>query len=66
MPELVGKLVDAGSMFWQSLEPRERALIMYGAAWLALAVVAGARRRDRDRLKLDILEELHEVHGARS
>lgn len=56
--ELVGKAVDAASMFWQSLEPRERAMLGYAAAWLMVAFVAGARRRERDNLKRELLEEI--------
>jgi ABC-type branched-subunit amino acid transport system substrate-binding protein len=56
--ELVAKAVDAASMFWQSLEPRERAALGYLAAWALLAMVAAARRVNRDRLKAELLEEL--------
>lgn len=56
--ELVAKLTDAASMFWLSLDQRERVMIGYAAAWVALVVFAGARRRDRDRLKRELLEEL--------
>jgi hypothetical protein len=63
--ELVGKLADAASMFWQSLEPQERAILAYAAAWVAVALVSGARRRDRDRLKSELLEELVANGGGR-
>lgn len=64
--ELVAKAADAALMFWQSLDSRERAMLAYGAAWLAVALIAGARRRERDRMKADILEELVAGGGVRS
>lgn len=64
MVELVAKAADAASMFWQALEPRERAMLGYAAAWLIVAALAAARRRDRDSLKRELLEELV-ASGAR-
>ena len=56
--ELLGKLSDAASMFWQALDDRERMLVVYGAAWFALVIVAGVASRQRDRLKAELREEL--------
>lgn len=65
--ELVAKAADAALMFWQSLDSRERAMLGYAAAWLAVALIAGARRRERERLKFEVLEELVAGgNGARS
>lgn len=63
--EVLTKAVDAASMFWQSLEQRERAMLGYAAVWLVVALVAGARRRDRDQLKREIFEELAGAGGSR-
>lgn len=64
--DLVAKAADAALMFWQSLDQRERALLGYAAVWVVAALVAGARRRERDRMKADILEELVAGGGVRS
>jgi len=63
--ETLSKLVDAASMFWQSLDERERMVVAYGAAWLVLVLVAGAAQRQRERLKAELLEELT-ADGGRS
>lgn len=62
--ELVAKAVDAATMFWQSLDSRERMLLGYAAAWLLLTLLAGARRYDRERLKQELREEL--ANGSRA
>lgn len=56
--ELVAKAADAALMFWQSLDTHERAVLAYGAAWLVFAAIAAAHRRDRERIKYEVLEEL--------
>lgn len=60
--ELLGKAADAASMFWQALDDRERMLIVYAGAWLVAMLVVGARKRDREALRREIVEELN---GAR-
>ncbi len=65
--ELVAKFADAAAMFWQALDSRERAMLGYAAAWLVIVSLAAARRRDRERLKFEVLEELVAGgNGARS
>ncbi len=64
--ELVGKAADAALMFWQSLDSRERAALGYFAAWVALAVLAAARRRDRENMMRDLRTELAGGDAARS
>jgi hypothetical protein len=59
--ELVAKAFDAASMFWASLDSRERATIGYMAAWMLFALIAGARRRERERIKQELRDELE--HG---
>lgn len=56
--ELFAKVADAGSMLWQALDERERMLVLYGAGWLVLALLVGLRKRERDALRDDVLEEL--------
>lgn len=46
--ELLFKAADAGSMFWQSLDERERLLLMYAAA-IAAALVFSAMQEKRER-----------------
>lgn len=48
--ELLGKLTDAGSMFWQSLDGRERLLMLYvGAAFLFLSYLTAKQQADAER-----------------
>lgn len=55
--EIAEKLADALSMFWQSLDERERRLFVLGVAWLAATIaVAPLERRRRQR-------ELDEIAG---
>jgi type II secretory pathway component PulM len=58
--ELLAKLGDAASMFWQSLDERERLIVLYGVFALALAVELlghADRERRREQRLLDRLEE---------
>ena len=57
--ELLGKAVDAASMFWQALDTRERMILAYAGAWVVFSLIMAAQRRSRDRLRAEILEELH-------
>ena len=67
MLELLAKATDAASMLWQSLDERERLLVLTGACYLVALFVAnayrvGRRRRDdelldRFRLELSALPE---------
>ncbi len=62
MNEIAAKLGDALSMFWQSLDQRERQLVLIGCAWLvALAVWTPIERRRRERER----ELLAEAVGRR-
>jgi hypothetical protein len=56
--ELLAKVADAGSMLWQALDERERMLVAYAGAWVALALLAAAQRRSRENLRRSIIEEL--------
>jgi len=56
--DLLSKAVDAGSMFWQALDERERLLVLYGAGYLAVMVLLAVNRSSRERLKREIREEL--------
>lgn len=63
---IVVKIRNAGELLWESLDGQERAVLMYAAAWLVIVLFAGARRRERDRLKAELLEELAAGGGVRS
>jgi type II secretory pathway component PulM len=64
--ELVGKAVDAASMFWQSLDQRERMMLAYAGAWVLVALLGRARQTGREQLKRELLEELAADGGART
>lgn len=46
------------AMVWEELDERERMIALYALAWLVFGAVAAYRRRDRERLKAEIREEL--------
>ena len=61
MGEIVEKLADSLSMFWQSLSLEERRLVLVGVVWVGLSVyslTAGRRRQERERAQLaDLVAE---------
>jgi type II secretory pathway component PulM len=57
--EIAAKLVDALSMFWQSLDERERRLLAIGAAWVAVSLVMlPLERRRKEREEAELIERL--------
>lgn len=59
MNEIAAKLADALSMFWQSLDERERQLVLVGAAYLvALAVWTPLERRRKAREREEIADAI--------
>jgi type II secretory pathway component PulM len=70
MSEIAAKLVDSLSMFWQSLDDRERRLLALGVAYLAALVVllpVEQRRKQRERGELadEVARLLVERSGGR-
>lgn len=57
MNEIVTKLADALSMFWQALDDHERRLLVAGVAWVSASLVLGAVERKRKARELDELAE---------
>lgn len=62
MGEIASKLTDAASMFWQSLDSHERRMLLYVGAYFAFTLLLAAQQRSRERLKLELREEI--VRGA--
>lgn len=58
MGEIASKLLDAASMFWQSLDEHERRVLLYMAVYLAVSMLVSAQARSRERLKVELREEL--------
>lgn len=57
MSEIAAKLVDALSMFWQSLDDRERRLLAIGSLYLLATIVAvPVERRRREREQAELVE----------
>lgn len=55
MQEIAAKLADALSMFWLSLDERERRLLAIGVAYVAAMIVVAPvehRRKQREREEL--------------
>ena len=59
MGEIASKLMDALSMFWQSLDEHERRVLLYMLVYFAVTMLVAAQQRSRERLKAELREELH-------
>lgn len=67
--EIAGKLADALSMFWQSLDERERRLLTIGAAYVvAVVLLAPVERQRRERERAEIADRIaaHLKEGSRA
>ncbi len=59
MNEIATKLADALSMFWQSLDDRERRLLVLGTLWVtAMIVAAPIERNRREREQSELAERI--------
>lgn len=59
MNEIAAKLADAMSMFWQSLDERERRLLAVGVAYvLAMIVVRPMERRRHEREQEELADKV--------
>lgn len=59
MTEIAAKLADALSMFWQSLDERERQVLALGVAYVAaMIVVAPIERRRKQREQEELATEV--------
>lgn len=59
MSEIAGKLADALSMFWQSLDDRERKLLAVGVAYVAaMIVLAPIERQRKQRERAELVEDV--------
>lgn len=58
MNEIATKLLDALQMFWQSLDERERRMLIYFAAYMGASLALSAHTRSRERLKVELREEI--------
>ncbi len=45
--EMVEKIVDAGQMLWQTMNQRERLILLYGVAFVTITVVEHLARGER-------------------
>jgi hypothetical protein len=60
--EIAGKLVDALSMFWQSLDEQEKRIVLYLGCYFAVTTALAYARARRERMIAELREEL--AHGA--
>jgi hypothetical protein len=64
--DIAAKLADALSMFWQSLDERERRLLVLGTLWLgAMVVAAPLERNRREREQSELAERIEQRLAAR-
>lgn len=65
---IVGKLTDALSMFWQALDDDERRIVMYAGCYLLVSVALGMQAKAserRERRLREVAAELLREHGSR-
>lgn len=60
MGEIASKLVDALSMFWQSLDESERRVVLYLAVYFASSVIFAVHKANEERRRVRLLAELRE------
>jgi hypothetical protein len=60
--EIAGKLIDALSMFWASLDEHEKRIVLYFAVYLTVTTALACARTRRERMIAELREEL--AHGA--
>jgi hypothetical protein len=63
---LLIKVRNAAELLWDSLDSRERMLVVYAGAWLVFMTLLSAQRKSRDRLRREIVEELSGAGGPQS
>jgi type II secretory pathway component PulM len=65
--EIATKLADALSMFWESLDERERRLLALGVAYVAaMIVVAPLERRRKQSEREELAVEVARILEARA
>jgi hypothetical protein len=55
---LLVKVRNAGELLWESLDSRERMLLVYACAWIGFVAVLSAQRRSRERFRQSIVDEV--------
>ena len=58
---MLAKLTDALAMFWSSLDARERHMLLYGVAFVAVQVVMASAKHDQDRREQQLLARVEEM-----
>jgi len=58
---MLAKLTDALAMFWQSLDERERHMLLYGVAFVAVQVAMAAAKHDQDKREQALLARVEEM-----
>lgn len=65
MGEIAGKLNDAAGMFWQSLDDRERRLLLIGGLYFAFSVYSMVAAKQREWQHEELVDEVLEKIEAR-
>lgn len=55
---LARKVLNAAELLWDSLDERERTVVVYAAAWTIVTALLALHQRQRERLKQELLQEL--------
>ena len=57
--ELFSKLADSASMFWQSLDERERFMVLYLGAVMVVGALASSQRKREEKLIARLRQEIN-------
>jgi len=57
---LARKITNASELLWDSLDERERMIVVYAAAWTVVVGLLSLRQRSRDRFRRELVAE----HGG--
>ena len=55
------KVANASELLWESLDSRERMMVIYAGVWVMVLGLLSLQRRSRERFRRELLDEVH--HG---
>lgn len=53
------KIANASELLWESLDSRERMMLLYAGAWCLLMFALTMQRRSRERFRRNLLDEMN-------
>lgn len=60
---LLTKICNSSALFWDTLDSRERMILVYAGAWVMLVGALSMQRRSRERFRQSVIDELAGARG---